>query len=197
MQTEEFYRFVPVLKMNLAIFVYLREHPGAPPEKWPGKFHWYSARPNYADSVWKTAQESNVLQFMPQVEVRKYSELYESLKNLNDLNYSALLAKRDAYRYYILDPDASHMSTQQLDREIELTSQALFLFTVCATTQSNLSMSRSDFSPSPTKDDVNKLFNNIFSPDEMKQVLDQVNRTKSKESALDIEELTDETDKSK
>ena len=196
-QTEEFNRLLPILKTNLEIFVFLRQHPGAPPEKWPGKLHWYAQRVIYTDSVWKTAQQSNVLQYMPQVEVRKYSELYDNLKSLNELNNQADTAKRELYRYYILDPDAAHLTPQQLDHEIDQITEALFLYSRCASAQGNLSRRNADFQPSPTRDYMDQLFHNIFSPEEQKQVGDEERRTASKEAALNSEGIADESDKTK
>jgi hypothetical protein len=196
-QTDEFNRFMPNLKTNLGIFVFIRQHPGAQPEKWPGKFHWFAQRMIYTDSVWKTAQESNVLQYMPQVEVRKYSELYEALKALNELNTQADTTKREAYRYYILDPDASHMSLQQLDREIDQTTEALFLYSRCASAQSNMMRVNPDFQPVPARDFNDQLFHHIFSPEEQKQVQDEARRTASKEAALGGEGSLDESEKTK
>jgi hypothetical protein len=196
-QTEEFNRFIPMLKTNLGIFVFLRQHPGAPPEKWPGRFHWLAQRISYTDSVWKTAQESNVLQYMPQVEVRNYSELYDNLKGLNELNSQADSTKREAYRYYILDADASHLTPQQLDHEIDQTTEALFLYSRCASAQNNMMRGNSDFQPTPAKDIMNQIFHNIFTPEERKQIQDEEVRSMNKEAALGGEGIVDESDKTK
>jgi hypothetical protein len=67
MQTEEFHRFVPKLETDLAIFRFLKAHPHAPAEQWPGRFSGTHLGPSltYADARWNTAKQDNVLVLMP------------------------------------------------------------------------------------------------------------------------------------
>ena len=112
-ETEEMRRVVPLLKGNIAIYQYLRQHPGAPEEKWPGKLHLYAHNLGYMDVVWQTSQNSNVLLYMPQGEVRKLSSFYTSLKRLNDLNTQKVDKKSEAFRFSsrILMRRSSHPSS--------------------------------------------------------------------------------------
>src|SRR6185437_14673111 len=55
MQTEEFYRFVPKLQNDLAIYQFLKAHPHAPPEQWPGKISGYHMMSRYTDAAGRTA----------------------------------------------------------------------------------------------------------------------------------------------
>ena len=82
LQTEEFYRFVPKLKTNLAIYQYSVPIPRG--EESAREFSWLGLMPYYVDSVWQTAQSSNVLQYMPQSEVRRTGRLYNMLQMVSD-----------------------------------------------------------------------------------------------------------------
>jgi hypothetical protein len=158
-ETEELHRYVPMLKTDLAIFEYLKKHPGAPPDTWPGKLNWTNVSFTYEDAEWKTAQASNVLQYMLQAEVRRYSQLYGRLEYLNDLSKEKSIAFGDAGRYHIEDPDPMHFTPAQIDRQIDLTSQVLLEFATQATAQRNLNHHYSDFTPYPTADDIAAISN--------------------------------------
>lgn len=59
----------------MAVYKFLQLHPGAPPEQWPGRLSWVSISGFFFDSAWKTAQQSDVLQYMPRAEVLLLDEL--------------------------------------------------------------------------------------------------------------------------
>jgi len=154
MQTEEFHRFVPKLETDLAIFQFLKAHPHAPAEQWPGKFSAYHLGPTltYADAVWKTAQQDNVLVLMPGAEVQQYSILYGKLAGLND-NIAAKEDATESTKIAIQTPDPTQMSPEQIDREIEACSTELSHYFEGAVEQRVLSERFPDFKPATTYED--------------------------------------------
>jgi hypothetical protein len=155
MQTEEFHRFVPKLETDLAIFRFLKAHPHAPAEQWPGRFSGTHLGPSltYADARWNTAKQDNVLVLMPGPEVQEYSILYGKLAGLND----NLAAKEDAIyeslKDWVQTPAPTRMSPEQIDHEIEVYSTALSLYYSGAVAQRVLNDRFPDFKPATTNED--------------------------------------------
>jgi hypothetical protein len=164
-QTEEFRRFVPILQTNLAILQYLKKHPGAPPEQWPGKLDWYLLTPIYMDSAWRTAQQNNVLELMPDAEVSNTAFLYLRLARLSDDVAAEGESVRDAAAFSIQDPDPTHLSPAQLDRQIDLTTKALLRFAISAFAQRNLIRNFPDFPPTTTTEDEARIWHTSPSPE--------------------------------
>ena len=54
-QTTEFRVRVRVIQTNLAVFHYLRLHPGTPEKDLPGKVSWHNFGSPFIDNVWQTA----------------------------------------------------------------------------------------------------------------------------------------------
>jgi hypothetical protein len=173
LQTQEFYRFVPKLKTNLAIYQYLRQHPAAPAEKWPGKFDWFGMMPYYADSVWMTAKQSGVMQYMPQNEVRTNGILYKRLESLSADIEEQRKTKRAIFLTYVQQPDVSRLAPEQLDKQILLTSQLLLDFAYLAIDQVNIQKAFPDFTPSPTIEDRNQILHLAPIPAENKIVTEE------------------------
>ncbi len=184
METEEMRRFVPQLKMNLSIYQYLKEHPGAPKEKWPGKLHLYSYNANYIDAVWRTAQSSDVLQYMPQDEVRKLSSFYYALKTLNDLSMTKVDAKRESFRFFIENPDASKFTTEQLDRAIDYTTETILLYAKEANLMSNYFRFDKDFIGGPTTEDYSAILQFAPTPEDKQEVMDESARMAKREKEI-------------
>jgi hypothetical protein len=173
LETREMRRFVPELKLNLAIYQYLRQHPGAPPEKWPGTFHLYSLSTNYTDAVWRTAENSNVLQYMPQAEVRRLTGFYNNLKTLNDMNATKVDEKRESFRFFIQNADASKFTPEQLDRAIDLTTETILLHAKEANLMSNLAHGNADFTDGPTTEDYSAILQLAPTPEDKKIVMSE------------------------
>jgi hypothetical protein len=152
--TDEFHRFVPVLEANLRIFRYLRVHPNALTAQLPGKLDWLALSISFVDTAWKTAQQSTILQYMPREEVMRDDVLYSGLHALDRRIDAAQAALNNARRFSIVDPDASHLSAAQIDRQIDLTAEVLLQYALAARTGKNLAGYYPDFSHSPTRDDV-------------------------------------------
>jgi len=152
--TDEFRRFVPKLETNLAVFTYLRGHPNAGVADWPGKLDWLAHDPGFLDAAWRTAEQSTLLQYMPRAEVQRNSELYSRLFGLRETMDAAGIALNEARRFAIQDPDPSHLSPAQIDRQIDLTMEVLLQYALVARVENNLARRYPDFTPSLTRDDV-------------------------------------------
>jgi hypothetical protein len=122
---DEFHRFVPKLETNLTAFQYLRSHPNAPTGDWPGKLDWLGISVPFLDTAWITAQQSTITQYMPRAEVQRDAELYRRLHDASATHDDAQRALNQARRLAIQDPDPSHLSIAQLERQIDLTMDVL------------------------------------------------------------------------
>ena len=156
-ETEEFHRFVPILQNDLAIFVYLRRHPGRPLPPSLGTLRWSWMTPAMPDSAWTAAQHSGVVDYMPQSEARKNSQLYDRLNSLNQAIRDAQAAVAECIRFRIVDPDPAHLSPEQLDHQIDLISRALFAYRNIAFIMVNTRENIPDFTPSPSRSDLSAI----------------------------------------
>ena len=160
--TEQFERSVPILQRNLAVFLALRQHPGGHgplPE-----LDWNVLRFPSRDGEWQMAKQANVVQWMPLAEARREDELYRRLHDLDTDIYEETKAINEATVFAVSDPDPTHLSAQQLDRQIELTAQVLQTFRVVALDQDNLHTVFPDFSPAPTREEAEAIRHQILSP---------------------------------
>lgn len=148
--TEEFHRFVPKLQGNLAIFQYLLSHPGAPSNQRPGTLTWYGHNIYYHTGAWETAQRSGILEYMPRDEVRLNADLYRLLEACTNAMERAREAKYEAMRFSNAESDASHLSKEQIAREIDLTSETLLRYGLAANAQNTLEGFFRDFTPAPS-----------------------------------------------
>ena len=146
---QEFNRFVPILQGDLAIFVYLKQHPGKPLPESYGVLRFNLQTTPLVDGAWTAAQRGFVLDTMPAAEARRNSQLYDRIERLNQNIRDARAAATACYRFSIVDPDPTHLSPEQLDRQIDLVSEALYKYRVMANTQSNFHREFPDFTPAP------------------------------------------------
>jgi hypothetical protein len=168
--TDEFRRFEPKLETNLAVFTYLRGHPNAPVADWPGKLDWLALNLGFLDAAWKTAEQSTILQYMPRAEVQRNSELYSRLFGLRETMDAAGIALNEARRFAIQDPDPSHLSPAQLDRQIDLTIEVLLQYALIGRAENNLASRYPDFTPSLTRDDVYAILHATTNADDQKAI---------------------------
>lgn len=184
--TEEFHRFVPKLKGNLAIFQYLLTRAGAPSDQWPGTLTWYGHNIYYLSGAWETAQRSGILEYMPRDEVRLDAELYRLLEACNNATDRARDAKYEANRYGNVESDASHLNREQIVREIDLTSETLLRYGIAANAQHNVESLFRDFTPAPSEEDLASLVGMKWSEMEHAAVADQEARIKAFEETHDV-----------
>jgi hypothetical protein len=168
--TDEFRRFIPKLKTNLAIFVYLRGHPNARATEWPGQLDWLTLHTDFLDAAWNTAKQSTTLQYMPRGEVQRNADLYGSLNFLRDRLDAADAALNQARRFGIQDPDPSHLSSAQLDRQVDLTMEVLLQYALVGRSAKNIGSHYPDFTPSLTRDDVYGILNATTNLEDQKAI---------------------------
>jgi hypothetical protein len=173
---DEFHRFVPKLETNLAVFQYLRSHPNAPTADWPGKLDWLAINTPFLDTAWITAQQSTVIQYMARAEVQRDAELYRRLHDASDRIDDAQRAINQARRFAIQDPDPSHLSIAQLERQIDLTVEVLLQYARLAGTQNNINARFPDFRPSLGRDDVYGILHATTDPDDQKAISTLIKR---------------------
>lgn len=155
--TEDFHRIIPKLQTNMAIYKFLELHPGASTEQWPGRLSWISISGYFFDSAWKTAQQSDVLQYTPRAEVLQQSELYARLYQLNQSYQELTAAKDEATTVSIQEPDTAKLSPAQIEHQIYLTAIVLRREANVARRMLNLSSRYSDFGPSPSAAEIHDI----------------------------------------
>lgn len=145
LETDDLARAVPIFQEDLAVFGYLRAHPGAPQTQWPGKIEGHVITTAYLDSAWRTAQQSNVLQYMPQVEVQANDRLYRYLQILNDMETAKFDQLYQVRKALAVEPDAAKLSPAELDADIDRTLELLVICQKISNRQANLSTNFPDF----------------------------------------------------
>jgi hypothetical protein len=175
-ETEEIHRIIPLLRTNLAVYQYLRKHPGAAKSQWPGEIHWMAIYPRYVNAVWKIAQTNDILRYMPQEEVRHLSDLYDRLELLTEANQRAKETKRLMFINTVEEADPGKLSPTQLDEQIRLTAQLIRDYATSSNEQFNIHGQNPDFSPAPTAHEFYGLVNVTLDPHDVEVVNDEVQR---------------------
>jgi hypothetical protein len=157
----EFRRQTAALINNLIVMRYLQQHPGTPQEKLPGILLWHAYRPNYSDSAWKTAQQSNVTALMPQEEVRTNDVLYGLLEKL-DTKFETVFPETVRGRIYSLtDPDPSHLTPAQVAEEIAYCEETLVRQYSTYAEIVRITITEQDFGPRLDPAEINKQLRSI------------------------------------
>ena len=153
----EFNRQTAALENNLLVLHFLQQHPRTPQDKLPGILVWHARRFNLSDSVWKTAQQSNVTALMPQDEVRNLAATYERIDAV-DRGFDDIWPVIIQARIYALaDPDPSHLTPAELAAEIDLAKAALAVHFAQAGTLVQLSSTDPGFVPHLQRDDLTRM----------------------------------------
>jgi hypothetical protein len=153
----EFRRQNAALINNIAVLRYIQQHPNTPQAQLPGILVWHAIRGAYSDSVWRTAQQSNVTALMPQAEVRNYALLYARIGNAAkgfDMIWPAIVQAR---RYSIFDPDPTRLTPAQIEEEINLTQKLIDLHFTQAAALVQLGSTDPGFTPALKKEELNAL----------------------------------------
>jgi hypothetical protein len=156
-QRAEFNRFLPLLQRNIAILMYLRAHPGAPPSSWPGEFSSYHALPGYVDATWKSLQGTEILTLMPQPEVQRYTTLYDMLRQIDEEEGNTDQPFLRSVGYGLRNQDPASMTPAQLDDAIQSASDLLGLYAKMSDLQINLNARFKDFGPAPSYAEMRKI----------------------------------------
>ena len=158
LEADDLARAVPTFQEDLAVFAYLRAHPGAAPNQWPGTLGGRVITTTYLDSAWRTAQQSNVLQYMPQSEVQSNYRLYRYLQILNDMETSKFDELYQMRKALVVEPNAAQLTPAALDKDIDRTLDLLVTCLEISNRQNNLNMYFSDFK-APEKDLIPEILN--------------------------------------
>lgn len=148
LEADDLARAVPVFQEDLAVFAFIRAHPGAPLNQWPGKLGGRIITTSYLDSAWRTAQQSNVLQYMPQSEVQSNDRLYRYLQILNDMETAKFDQLNQMRKALVVEPNAAKLSRAELDKDIDRTLDLLVTCIEISNRQNNLNTYFSDFKAS-------------------------------------------------
>jgi hypothetical protein len=163
-ETEELHRFVPILQNNLAIFVYLRQHPGKPLPPSLGVLRWNLLTVGMVDNAWANAQHSGAVDHMRQSEARNEAELYGHLSAISQQIRDVRAAHTECVRYKIVDPAPEHMSPDQLDHEIDLVSRELLAFGRIANVMRPAHTQFPEFAPAPSVEDYLAITHDTLTP---------------------------------
>jgi hypothetical protein len=157
LQTRQFLRMTPALQTDLAILLYLRAHPHAPPQSWPGEFHWNLIAGPYSQAAWKTAQQDGVVEHMPPAEVQRFDDLYTRLERIYAAEAAAREACGAARSFLIRDPDPTHLTPADIDKVLDRMTEGLVAYARSGDEQRRLAVRFPNFSPAPTVDDIAKI----------------------------------------
>jgi hypothetical protein len=148
------------LKNDMLVLKFLQLHPGTPEEKLPGVLLYGKYSEDVALSAWKTAQQNGVTQWMPHNEVESDTLLYEYLERgdtaAGELWEDVLKAREYASR----DPDLSHMTPAQIEKQMAVTQDCIAHAYNWATALENTSsIAAKDFTGGPSMDEINEYIN--------------------------------------
>jgi hypothetical protein len=146
---------------NLVVLRYLQQHPGTAQDKLPGILVWHAYRPVYADSAWKTAQQSGVTALMPQSEVRANDILYELLEKLDTVFDTVFPEVLRGRIYSAADPDPSHLSPAQVAEEIAYAEEALVRQYSTFAEIVRITLEEPDFGPGMASEEINKQLRSV------------------------------------
>lgn len=156
-QTREFHRFVPQLKTNLAILMYLKEHPHAPAAAWPGHFDWLFYSSPYSDTAWTSAVQAGVVERLPRQERAEDAELAFRFEGLTQNMQARRSAIRDAQASWIQCPEPARMTPQQIDAAIAGVTSALKAWYESAALQRAFAPRFADFKDVPASQEFESI----------------------------------------
>jgi hypothetical protein len=135
---------------NLTVLLYLKEHPGTPEELLPGTLNWLAQNGFPVDSAWAVAQQNSVTALRPRTEVAQLNDSYARLRDSDGMAKELWNAVTLATHFAQADPNPSHLSPAQLDKEIELTEACLEADFRWAISLRDLATQDKRFTPSPS-----------------------------------------------
>ena len=168
--TADFRLECALLENNLDVLLFLQQHPGTPEEELPGTLQWDLRYVPGTESVWKNAQQTQVLSLLPRHEAEEDADFYRLLEQIDDATQALIPAAISATRYAIVDPNPAHMTPAQVSEEIESTEKAMGLARVWGIRLSNLHGEFADFGPAPTMKEVFSFVARPRSPADQKKL---------------------------
>lgn len=147
LQERGFLRRVPYLKTNLAVLLYIRQHPHALPSAWPGTLDWSIGAIPFNEAAWLTAQRDGVVAYMPAAEVQDLSDLYSRLDRIRAYELEEQDAVDAAKGYFARDPDPGRLTPHELDGLIDQATHVLVLHNRLGAEMLRLAVMHHDFAP--------------------------------------------------
>jgi hypothetical protein len=148
--TAIFREMAALAQNDLLVLHYLQQHPGTPEEKLPGVLKYRSAHYSMENAAWKTAQRTNVTEFMPREEVTVHEAVYQHFSIINDGATDVWIASSKAGQFNSWDPDLSHLTPALIDEQIKLTQDYLTAIFRWGVELLNLNGDFPDFTQAPT-----------------------------------------------
>ena len=137
--TDGQYSKIPEIKQNLALFSYLRDHPGTPDNRWPSDWRVLNVESiPLRDAAWKNAERTNVIQYMSTAEANKYQLEYKLIDYINQRQRDELAQVYVTRRPIIEAGVARKFTPAQIDDEINDLADLLLLYANVGQRQRNL-----------------------------------------------------------
>jgi hypothetical protein len=155
---------------NLAILLYLKQHPGTPEEQLPGTLHWRENNGFVVDSAWTVAQQNGVTALMPRGEVANLNASYSQMKDAAVMETRLWDAVNLAIRFSYGDPDPSHLSPAQLDKQIDLTEACIEANFRWSLALRDFADADERFTPHLTKADLENRYGRTRTPAELQKL---------------------------
>lgn len=118
-------RTFSTLRANVVALEYLRSHPGITKSELPTELNWEQFPFIYQHAEWDATVAKGILSHMPPDEANGLQDYYDLLGVIGRQSLTTWDRVNDAARYNIVDPDPTHLSAAELDRQIDLTQIAL------------------------------------------------------------------------
>lgn len=158
------------LQNNLRVLLFLQQHPGTPEEKLPGTLEWGSSYDPVVETVWKNAQQTQVLALMPRGEAESDAHLYFLLENAQAEERKVYEAVTLAATYGITDPNPTHLTPQRATQEIDLIIAAIRDNYRWGVALLNLHDDDHDFAPAPTWNEIHATYRFARTPADFARV---------------------------
>jgi hypothetical protein len=171
-------------KNDLLVLTYLKAHPGTAEGDLPGTLVYISPFEPFNESAWTTAQQTGVTQLMPRGEVAETADLVKDLDTSDAIVHALYgdMVHADGYRY--TDPNLSHLTPEQIDKQIELTGACLERTFDWGSMLYAIQDNHPDFRPGPTFQELMALENYPRAAEEQKQIAPAAQRTHERLATL-------------
>ncbi len=113
------------MKNNLLVLQAIQQRPGLPETALPGDLRWNQSPFLYNHAVWDAARQKGIVQLMPLSESNRYQEYYAILMGMSTQSLDDWNAINAAHGFDLVDSDPTHLTPEQVEQAIRLTTTAL------------------------------------------------------------------------
>jgi hypothetical protein len=149
LETRNLEFYTPRFNANLAVFRYLREHPGAPSATWPGSVVWGNNEVPFVTAAWSTVQRDAVIEHLTQEEVEQFDDLYQRLNNIRAAELQERASVERTGHLYAATDELQHASSEDLNQLIDATNDVLIAHARIGTEMNRLNKRFPEFAPTP------------------------------------------------